>query len=108
MLCPYCRTENRPGATRCAACTAWMVDPPPVREWVRARERKMIAGVCRGLATRFGLPVAPVRLAFVLATCLGLWGLLAYVVLWIVMPLEAEPLPADAKPAPVPPPARAA
>jgi len=85
-----------------------MVDPPPVREWVRARERKMIAGVCRGLATRFGLPVAPVRLAFVLATCLGLWGLLAYVVLWIVMPLEAEPLPADAKPAPVPPPARAA
>jgi phage shock protein PspC (stress-responsive transcriptional regulator) len=103
MICPYCRTENRPGATRCSACTSWIAEIPPAREWVRAREGKMIAGVCRGLATRYGFAVAPVRLAFVLATCLGLWGLLAYVVLWIVMPLEPAPLPA-AKPAEAPPP----
>ncbi len=68
----------------------------------------MIAGVCRGLARRFGLPVAPVRLAFVVGTCLGLWGLLVYLVLWIVMPLEPQPLPAEVKPAPAAPPPKAA
>ncbi len=96
MICPYCRTENRPGATRCAACTSWMTDPPPAREWVRARTGRMIAGVCRGLATRYGLAVAAVRLAFVLSLFLGGWGLVAYVVLWVVMPLE--PAPAETRP----------
>jgi phage shock protein PspC (stress-responsive transcriptional regulator) len=86
MICPYCRTENLPGATRCAHCTSWMVEEPPVREWTRARSGRMIAGVCRGIARRFGLPVAAVRLAFVLSVLIGGWGLLAYVALWIAMP----------------------
>jgi phage shock protein PspC (stress-responsive transcriptional regulator) len=90
MICPYCRTENQPGATRCAACTTWMVENPPVREWVRAREGKMIAGVCRGLANRFGLPVAALRLACVLSIFLGGWGLVAYLALWIAMPIPAK------------------
>jgi phage shock protein C len=91
MTCPYCRTENQAGATRCAACTSWMVDTPPTREWVRAREGKLIAGVCRGLANRFALPVAPLRLAFVLSILLGGWGLVAYLALWIAMPATARP-----------------
>ncbi|HZY04212.1 MAG TPA: PspC domain-containing protein [Anaeromyxobacteraceae bacterium] len=99
MTCPYCRTENQPGSTRCAACTSWMVDPPPVREWTRARGNRMVAGVCRGLATRFGIPVAALRLAFVLSVLLGGWGILAYLALWIAMPLEPAP-PALAGPAP--------
>ncbi|HTN50853.1 MAG TPA: PspC domain-containing protein [Anaeromyxobacter sp.] len=107
MLCPYCRTENAPGATRCASCTSWLGERPPAREWTRAREGKMIAGVARGLASHFGLPCAAVRLAFVLATVLGLWGLVAYVVLWIVMPLEPLALPpavpAAGQPAPATP-----
>lgn len=103
MLCPYCRTENRPGSTRCAACTSWMVERPPVREWTRARDGKMLGGVARGLATRFALPVAVVRLAFVIATLLGLWGLVTYVVLWIILPLEPLALP----PASAAPPERA-
>ena len=104
MICPYCRTENLPGATRCAACTAWMVENPPVREWFRARDGRMIAGVCRGLARRYGLAVAAVRLAFVLSLLLGGWGLVAYATLWIVMPLEpALPAPLAKPPEPVPP-----
>ena len=94
MNCPYCRTENAPGATRCAACTSWMVAPRPIQEWTRARHERMIAGVARGLANRFGLPIAAVRLAFLLSVLLGGWGILAYVALWIAMPLE--PLPAAA------------
>jgi len=88
MLCPYCRTENAAGATRCAACTTWMVDPPPVREWTRARSGRMIAGVARGLANRFGMPIAAVRLVFLLSILFGGWGLLVYVALWIAMPEE--------------------
>ncbi len=105
MLCPYCRTENAPGAVRCAACTSWMTERPPAREWVRAREGRMIAGVARGLADRFGVAPALVRLAFVLATLLGLWGLVVYVTLWILMPLEPLPLPphVESRPAEQPP-----
>ncbi len=94
MLCPYCRTQNAEGATRCAACTSWIVDRPPVREWTRPREGRLIAGVCRGLANRFGLPIAAVRVAFLLSMAFGGWGLIVYVALWIAMPLEPLALPA--------------
>lgn len=107
MLCPYCRTENQPGSTRCAACTSWMVDPPPVREWTRATQGRMIAGVCRGLANRFGIPVAAVRLAFALSVLFGGWGLVVYAALWIAMPLPPL-LPVRAAPAPTDAPGGAA
>lgn len=94
MICPYCRTENAPGAIRCAACTSWMSERPQAREWTRAREGAWLGGVARGLANRFGLPVAAVRLAFVVGTLLGFWGLVVYAALWILMPLEPLALPA--------------
>ncbi len=98
MLCPYCRTENAPGATRCAACTSWMTDRPPVREWTRARSGRFIAGVARGLANRFGVPIAAVRVVFLLSILFGGWGILVYVSLWIAMPQEPLALPATASP----------
>ncbi len=94
MICPYCRTENAPGATRCAACTSWMVERPPVREWTRAREGRWLGGVARGLSNRFGVSCAALRAAFVVSLLLGGWGLVLYVVLWIVMPEEPLALPA--------------
>jgi phage shock protein PspC (stress-responsive transcriptional regulator) len=49
----------------------------------------MIAGVCGGLAGLLGLPTAVVRLAFVLGTILSSgFGIVIYVVLWAVMPLD--------------------
>jgi phage shock protein PspC (stress-responsive transcriptional regulator) len=64
----------------------------------------MIAGVARGLATRFGLPIAAVRLVFLLSVLLGGWGILVYVALWIAMPLDPVPLqgtpPVAAEPQP--------
>ena len=95
--CPYCRTENQPGAVRCSHCTSWMDQRPFQREWYRAREGKMIAGVCRGLADRFSLPIAVVRVLFLLSVCAGGWGIILYVALWIAMPLA--PLPATVPPA---------
>ena len=104
MTCPYCMTQNHPRAVKCAACGSWMVDYTPVRDWQRAREGKMIAGVCRGLANRFGLPVAALRFAFILSLVLGGWGLIVYVALWIAMPLAPRvELARSESPPPMPP-----
>ena len=89
MSCPYCLSENVDGASKCAACGSWIVAHPPMREWTRAREDRRIAGVCRGLADRFGIPVAALRLAFLGSVLLGGWGILLYVALWVALPLEA-------------------
>ncbi len=94
MRCPYCMSECPPGATRCASCTSWIVERKPVREWTRARSGRMIAGVCRGIANRFDLPIALVRVVFLLSIPFGGWGILAYLALWIAMPDEPLALPA--------------
>jgi phage shock protein PspC (stress-responsive transcriptional regulator) len=99
MICPYCRTENLPGAVKCAACASWMTVPPPVREWERPRQGRMIAGVCRGLSERFGVPVAAWRLAFLLTLFFWGGGLLVYVACWIAMPNQPLYQPAPASPA---------
>lgn len=101
--CPYCRTENAAGAVRCAQCTSWLSSRPLQREWYRAREGKMIAGVCRGLADRFSLPVALARALFIASIFAGGWGIVAYVALWIAMPLEPQPAPAAPAQPPVVP-----
>jgi phage shock protein PspC (stress-responsive transcriptional regulator) len=75
-----------------------MVTPVHAHEWTRAREGRLLAGVCRGLSNRFGVPVAAVRLLFLSTLLLGGWGLLAYVALWIAMPLEPLLLPAHVEP----------
>jgi phage shock protein PspC (stress-responsive transcriptional regulator) len=92
MNCPYCFTENEPGAVRCRSCTSWIEAAPRRAEWYRAREGRMIGGVCRGLSDRFGAPVAALRLILLLSVLLGGWGLVLYAALWIAMPLA--PLPA--------------
>ena len=105
MICPYCRTENRPGATRCAACTSWMAERAPVREWYRARAGRLLGGVARGIADRMRLPVALVRVAFLLSILAGGWGILLYLALWVAMPLEPLALPTSVPPPqPVPQP----
>ncbi len=54
---------------------------------------KMIAGVCAGLASYLQIDVALVRAFFVAAVFLGGFGVLAYLILLIVMPLPGRPAP---------------
>ncbi len=54
---------------------------------VRPRDR-VIAGVCSGLARRFGMSTNTVRLLFVLSCILPGPQFLIYVALWIIMPSE--------------------
>jgi phage shock protein PspC (stress-responsive transcriptional regulator) len=46
----------------------------------------MIAGVCGGLAEYFGFDATLIRVAAVILGLIGGWGILAYVVCWIVVP----------------------
>jgi phage shock protein C len=86
MNCPYCRTENEPGAIRCRSCTSWISDAPIRGEWYRSRQGRMIGGVARGLSNRFGVPVAALRLVLLLSILAGGWGVILYLALWIAMP----------------------
>lgn len=54
----------------------------------RVREGRVIAGVCAGLASYFGVDPTLVRLAFALVTVFGGFGVLLYLCAWIVIPEE--------------------
>lgn len=58
------------------------------RKLYRSESDRMVAGVCSGLGKYLNIDPTIVRLIFVLMFLLGGHGLLVYVILWIVMPVE--------------------
>ena len=60
----------------------------PAKRIYRNTRVKVVAGVCAGIADYFDVDVAWIRLAFVLSVFASGFGLLAYVVAWIVFPKE--------------------
>jgi len=56
----------------------------------RLRDGRVVAGVCAGLATYFGVDATLVRLAFALLTIFGGAGILLYLCAWIVIPEEGD------------------
>lgn len=58
------------------------------RKLARPRDNRMIAGVCAGLARRFGMSAGMMRLLFVLSVLLPGPQVIIYLALWIVMPNE--------------------
>lgn len=59
----------------------------PEKKLYRSR-RRVIAGVCQGLADYFGIDVVVVRLIALFALFCFSAGFWVYIVLWIAMPLE--------------------
>ncbi|PWJ55717.1 phage shock protein C (PspC) family protein [Quadrisphaera granulorum] len=55
---------------------------------VRPRNGKIIAGVCAGLARRWGMSPTLLRLLAVLSCLLPGPQFIAYIVMWIVIPQE--------------------
>lgn len=70
----------------------------------RSRTDKIIAGVCGGIARRYGWDPMLVRIVYVLASLFSAAfpGIIVYVVLWFLMPLEGTP-PAGGPPSGSPP-----
>ena len=52
----------------------------------RDTRNKMIAGVCAGIARRYGLSVTGLRVAFVLSCILPGPQFIAYLLLWLLIP----------------------
>lgn len=55
---------------------------------LRRSNNKIIAGVCGGLAERYGWPAGRVRLVYVLVSILSAAfpGTIVYIILWFMMP----------------------
>jgi len=56
------------------------------RRLYRSKSRRMLAGVCGGLAQYFNLDATLIRVLFVLLAVLGGSGLVLYVAMWIIVP----------------------
>lgn len=54
----------------------------------RSRTDKVIAGVCGGLATQFGIDSNLLRVLFVLAAIFLQFGWVIYAALWLLLPYE--------------------
>ena len=54
----------------------------------RSKTDKMIAGICGGLGKYFGLDPTILRLVFVLLMIFFVFFLLAYLIMWLVIPYE--------------------
>jgi phage shock protein PspC (stress-responsive transcriptional regulator) len=56
----------------------------------RDTRHKVVAGVCAGIARRYGISRTGLRLAFVLSCVLPGPQFIAYLLLWIVIPADTR------------------
>jgi phage shock protein C len=54
----------------------------------RSQSDRMVAGVCGGLAKYFNIDPTVIRLIFVVLALAGGPGLLLYIILWLITPIE--------------------
>jgi len=102
MYCTNCGLTLEETDAFCSQCgkptgaaTTYGTAPPGRRRAPLARiiSEKKIAGVCAGVARYFDVDVTMVRVIWlVVAVCTVIPGFLAYLVAWIAMPKELEPV----------------
>lgn len=96
MTCQNCQKEIMAGSKFCYNCGAKQMETnaPDTsqaagfrRRLMRSSTDKKIGGVCAGVADYFDLDPTIIRVVWLLLVLCGGTGLVAYLVLWIVLPL---------------------
>lgn len=107
MYCPQCGREYEARVNFCCHCGTAMTAPRrPDRKLTRSRRDKKIAGVCGGVAEYLELDSTLVRLVWLMLAFVGGWGVLGYLVAWIIMPEEPKVAATEAEvPSRIPQPA---
>jgi len=103
MFCTKCGSELREQDNFCSACRAGTARATAGQStWTRPTERlsrpmseAKIAGVCAGFARYFAVDVTLVRVLWLVLTVCPVpsFGLVAYIVAWIVMPKDPVTVP---------------
>lgn len=103
MTCPNCQKEIADHSNFCYSCGARLVSAAPgvapattpVKRLTRSSTDKKIAGVCGGLAEYFDIDPTLVRVLWLLLVLFAGTGVLAYLILWIALPVAPARLPAS-------------
>lgn len=90
MYCNYCGKVIQDDANLCAYCGKRIGASHARKSLIRPQAGRKVAGVCLGVAEYFDLDVTLTRLVWLLALIFGGFGLLGYLVAWIVIPSEPE------------------
>jgi len=103
MFCTKCGSQLRELDNFCSVCGAATARAAaeqsswtrPVARLSRPMSEAKIAGVCAGFARYFNLDVTLVRVLWVVLTVFPMpfFGLISYIVAWIVMPKDPVMLP---------------
>jgi phage shock protein C len=96
MICVNCQKRITDGSNFCYNCGAKQPASPSFgADWdaggkkrlVRSSTDKKIAGICGGLADYFDIDATILRICWLLAFLCAGTGLLAYIILWIALPI---------------------
>lgn len=98
MYCPKCGRAYEEKVNFCCQCGAAMFTPArPGRKLTLSRKNSKIAGVCGGFAEYLDIDPTLMRLIWVMLALFAGWGVIGYLIAWIVMPeAPLDPAPAPA------------
>ena len=94
MHCGYCGNAMEEHFRYCSRCGAATENAarPAFQGLSRPREGRKLAGVCAGFARYLEIDLTVVRVVWVLMVLFPpVPGLLAYIICWIVMPIDPPP-----------------